>query len=253
LMQMRSRVLMDPSVISLQKLAGGATSSPVRTDQIAAAYGGALAASQLKDHARAESHALQALRLLGGPALSEPQAELALHLLLAEVRLAGANPTGALQALAAAPAGLGARPRLLMGAQAALDQQRLQPRTDESDGSELRRQTEALQTWVADLPQDAAAWQLLSGTSEAIGLRLRSLRAGAEAQAARGDLTGAIDRMRAAQSAARTASVGQDFIEASVIDSRMRQLVAERRRLVLEMREASGQRTPRDPNEPPPT
>jgi len=253
LMQMRSRVLMDPSVISLQKLAGGATSSPVRTDQIAAAYGGALAASQLKDHARAESHALQALRLLSAPTVPEPQAELALHLLLAEVRLAGANPTGALQALAAAPAGLGARPRLLMGAQAALDQQRLQPRTDESDGSELRRQTEALQTWVADLPQDAAAWQLLSGTSEAIGLRLRSLRAGAEAQAARGDLTGAIDRMRAAQSAARTASVGQDFIEASVIDSRMRQLVAERRRLVLEMREASGQRTPRDPNEPPPT
>ena len=253
LMQMRSRVLMDPSVISLQKLAGGATSSPVRTDQIAAAYGGALAASQLKDHARAESHALQALRLLSAPTVPEPQAELALHLLLAEVRLAGANPTGALQALAAAPAGLGARPRLLMGAQAALDQQRLQPRTDESDGSELRRQTEALQTWVADLPQDAAAWQLLSGTSEAIGLRLRSLRAGAEAQAARGDLTGAIDRMRAAQSAARTATVGQDFIEASVIDSRMRQLVAERRRLVLEMREASGQRTPRDPNEPPPT
>ena len=105
---------------------------------------------------------------------------------------------------------------------------------------------------MADQPQDAAAWQLLSGTSEAIGLRLRSLRAGAEAQAARGDLTGAIDRMRAAQSAARTASEGQDFIEASVIDSRMRQLVAERRRLVLEMREASGQRSPRDPNEPPP-
>jgi hypothetical protein len=44
--------------------------------------------------------------------------------------------------------------------------------------------------------------------------------------------------------------VGQDFIEASVIDSRMRQLVAERRRLVLELREASGQRNPREPAEP---
>lgn len=250
LMQMRARVLMDASVVSLQKLAGGATSSPVRIDQVAAAYGGAFAASQLKDHARAESQALQALRLLGAVTPREPQAELALQLLLAEVRLAGANPNGALQALAAAPADLGARPRLLLAAQAALDQQRLQPGTD---GSELRRQTEALQTWVAAQPQDAAAWQLLSGTSEAIGLRLRSLRAGAEAQAARGDLTGAIDRMRAAQSAARSASVGQDFIEASVIDSRMRQLVAERRRLVLEMREASGQRSPREPGEPPPT
>ena len=249
LMQMRARVLMDSSVVSLQKLAGGATSSPVRIEQVAAAYGGALAASQLKDHALAESHAERALRLLGAVSPPEPQAELALHLLLADVRLARANPTGALQTLAAAPAGLGARPRLLLAAQAALDQQRLQPGTD---GAELRRQTEALQTWVAAQPQDAAAWQLLAGTAEAIGLRLRSLRAGAEAQAARGDLTGAIDRMRAAQSAARTASEGQDFIEASVIDSRMRQLVAERRRLVLEMREANGQRSPRDPNEPPP-
>jgi len=250
LMQMRARVLMDPGVASLQKLAGGATSSPVRIDQVAAAYAGAFAASQLKDHARAESLALQALRLASTVTPTEPQAELALHMLLAEVRLAGGNPDGALQAQAAAPAGLGARPRLLLSAQAALDQQRLQPGTDPG---ELRRQTEALQTWVAAQPQDAAAWQLLAGTSDAIGLRLRSLRAGAEAQAARGDLTGAIDRMRAAQSAARTASVGQDFIEASVIDSRMRQLVAERRRLVLEMREASGQRSPRDPNEPPPT
>ena len=252
LMQMRARVLMDPGVVSLQKLAGGATSSPVRIDQVAAAYGGALAASQLKDHAQAESHASQALRLSGAVAPAEPQAELALHLLLAEVRLAGANPTGALQALAAAPAGLGVRPRLLLAAQAALDQQRLQRPQPGIEPTELRRQTEALQTWVADQPQDAAAWQLLAATSDAIGLRLRSLRAGAEAQAARGDLTGAIDRMRAAQSAARPATEGQDFIEASVIDSRMRQLVAERRRLVLEMREASGQRTPRDPNEPPP-
>jgi beta-barrel assembly-enhancing protease len=241
---------MDLSVVSLQKLAGGASSPPVAIDQVAAAYAGALAASQLRDPARAESHALQALRLLNTVTPAEPQAELALHLLLAEVRLAGANPTGALQALAAAPAGLGARPRLLLAAQAALDQQRQRPGID---GSELRRQTEALQTWVAGQPQDAAAWQLLAGTSEAIGLRLRSLRAGAEAQAARGDLNGAIDRMRAAQSAARTASVGQDFIEASVIDSRMRQLVAERRRLVLELREASGQRNPREPDDLPPT
>jgi predicted Zn-dependent protease len=250
LMQMRARVLMDPSTASLQKLAGGGTSSPLRMDQVVAAYGGALAASQLKDHAQAEAHALQALRLAGTLTPAEPQAGLALQLLLAEIRLANANPGGALQALAGSPADLGPRPRLLLSAQAALDQQRLQPATDRA---ELRRQTEALQTWVAAQPQDAAAWQLLSATSDALGLRLRSLRAGAEAQAARGDLTGAIDRMRAAQSAARTASEGQDFIEASVIDSRMRQLVAERRRLVLEMREASGQRSPRDPNEPPPT
>ena len=260
LMQMRARVLMDPAITSLQKLAGGETSSPVRKDQVAAAYAGALAASQLKDHVRADAHARLALKLQAGTTPAEPQADLALQLLLAEVRLAGANPGGALQALAAAPAGLGARPRLLLAAQAALDQQRLQPGTGGTNSTggtgganapELRRQTEALQTWVAAEPQDAAAWQLLSATADAIGLGLRSLRAGAEAQAARGDITGAIDRMRAAQSAARTASVGQDFIEASVIDSRMRQLVAQRRQLALELREAQGGRAPREPNELP--
>ena len=254
LMQMRARALMDASIISLQKLAGGATSSPVRIDQVAAAYAGALASSQLKDHAKAKAHAEEALRLGATVTPADPQAELALHLLRAEVALAGADPAGALRALAAAPSGLGARPRLLLAAQAALDQQRLQPGSEGGGGGggELRRQTEALQTWVAAQPQDAAAWQLLAATAEAIGLRLRALRAGAEAQAARGDVNGAIDRMRAAQSAARTASVGQDFIEASVIDSRMRQLVALRRQLVLEMRETQGSRAPREPDELPP-
>ena len=98
--------------------------------------------------------------------------------------------------------------------------------------------------------QDAAAWDLLAGTAGAIGLKLRSLRAGAEAQAARGDVGGAIDRLRAAQAASRSATVGQDFIEASVIDARLRQLQAQRRQLALEMREANGGRSPRDIGHP---
>jgi hypothetical protein len=50
-----------------------------------------------------------------------------------------------------------------------------------------------------------------------------------------GDINGAIDRLRAAQAATRTAA-GQDFIEASVIDARMRQLMAQKRQLALEAR-----------------
>ena len=99
----------------------------------------------------------------------------------------------------------------------------------------LRDVTESLQTWVAEHPQDASAWGLLGSTSEAIGLRLRSLRAQAEARAAVGDLTGAIDRLRAGQDAARHAS-GQDFIEASVIDTRLRELQGQRRQLAIEAR-----------------
>jgi hypothetical protein len=61
------------------------------------------------------------------------------------------------------------------------------------------------------------------------------MRAAAEARAAVGDLLGAVDRLRAAQAASRTAA-GQDFIEASIIDARMRQLMAQRRQLALEAR-----------------
>ncbi len=83
---------------------------------------------------------------------------------------------------------------------------------------------------------------MLASTSDAIGLRLRSLRANAEARAADGDLNGAIDRFRAAQTAARTASAGQDFIEASIIDARLRDLLGQRRQLALEMRGNRGGR-----------
>jgi len=118
--------------------------------------------------------------------------------------------------------------------------------------SELRRATEDLQTWVTDQPGDAPAWELLARTADAAGLKLRSMRASAEARAAVGDLTGAIDRLRAAQGQARSVS-GQDFIEASVIDARLRRLTAERRQIALDARgESRGGRDLPDPDAPPP-
>ena len=73
----------------------------------------------------------------------------------------------------------------------------------------------------------------LAADGKILGLRLRSLRAGAEAQAARGDLTGAIDRMRSGlrQSRGREA----DPVEASVIDARLRTMLYERRQRFSEM------------------
>ena len=104
-----------------------------------------------------------------------------------------------------------------------------------------------LQSWVAEHRQDAAAWSLLARTSEALGLRLRALRAQAEVRAAQGDLGAAIDRLRAAQATSRTAA-GADFIEASVIDARLRELLQQRRQLAAELR---GNRRPGDGEEPP--
>ena len=65
----------------------------------------------------------------------------------------------------------------------------------------LRDSTEALQTWVSEHPQDALAWGDLAATSGVLGLKLRAMRAAAEAQLSLGDLQGAIDRMRAAHDA----------------------------------------------------
>jgi predicted Zn-dependent protease len=113
----------------------------------------------------------------------------------------------------------------------------------------LKTSTEALQTWLADAPQDPLAWELLAGTSQALGMQLRSLRASAEARAAVGDLTGAIDRLRVAQQASRGA-VGQDFIEGSVIDTRLRQINAQRRQLALDAREQRGGAGRDGPEEP---
>ena len=104
-----------------------------------------------------------------------------------------------------------------------------------------------LQSWVAEHRQDAAAWSLLARTSEALGLRLRALRAQAEVRAAQGDLGADIDRLRSAQATSRTAA-GADFIEASVIDARLRELLQQRRQLAAELR---GNRRPGDGEEPP--
>ena len=101
-----------------------------------------------------------------------------------------------------------------------------------------------MQTWVAEHRADAGAWALLAQCAEMLGLRLRSLRAEAEARAALGDINGAMDRLRAAQRAARNFSATPDFIEASIIDTRLRELTAQRRAQLAEARGERGRQEP---------
>ncbi len=241
LMQARSRVLMDPSATSLARWASGESSSREPLDHHAARYAGALA-RLLQGNAKAsEAMALEGLHVAQQLAPREPMAERAFALLQAQARLASGDAPGALGLLALRPAhepGRTERPVLLARAQAAL-QWRASPDAPAAQAlPELRRATEDLQTWVAEHTQDAQAWELLSSTAQACGLRLRSMRAGAEARAIVGDYNGAIDRLRIAQAATRGANAasGQDFIEASVIDARLRQLQAERRQIALDAR-----------------
>jgi len=244
LMQARSRVLMDESAQGLHRL-NGASSSPVLGDRVGALYAGAMAASLLKEHARAETQATEALQLAATAAPREPGAERAITLLQAQVRLARGDAAAALAALDSLGSAATERAPMLLRAQAGLSQHQRQPGTP---STHLRASTEALQTWLADHPQDANAWELLASTSGALGLRLRAMRADAEARAAVGDLSRAMDRLRAAQQVSRTAT-GQDFIEASVIDARLRQIGATRRQLALELRGDTSRRVP-GPDEP---
>jgi predicted Zn-dependent protease len=132
------------------------------------------------------------------------------------------------------------RPAMLLRAQVALAA---------GDEAAVRQSTEALQTWVSEHRLDATAWQALSHCAEQQGQPLRAVRAAAEAQAAIGNIQGAMDRLRAGQQLARRGAVGNDFIEASVIDSRLRDLQVQRRELMAEQR-GSGRRGGDDDNRP---
>lgn len=233
LMQSRAKVLGERNVQGLQRFEEQAAASgplPLR-ERLQALYAGALAATFTRNAAGAERLAAEAVSLLQAASPRDAASERDAQLLLAQVRVARGEPALALKTLDGL-AGDGGRPLVLLRAQAQLD---LQRQLGAAQLVALRQSTETLQTWVADHPQDAAAWQLLAQSADAVGLKLRALRAGAEAQAAIGDLNGAIDRLRAGQTAAKGAA-GQDFIEASVIDARLRELQGQRRALQLEAR-----------------
>jgi predicted Zn-dependent protease len=238
LMQARARVLMDPGAQSLARLSGQ-SSSPLVVERIPARRAGAMAAHRLNDPARAERQATEAREMAATLPRRDLHAERALALMHAEIRQAAGDTPGALALLDALPPAPADAPRsaarapMLMRAQLLLDLHRARPG---SEAQALRASTETLQTWLSEHRHDATAWERLSGTAEALGQRLRSLRAAAEARAALGDLPGAIDRFRVAQQASRDDAGPQDFIEASVIDVRLRQLVAQRRELQLEAR-----------------
>jgi beta-barrel assembly-enhancing protease len=92
-----------------------------------------------------------------------------------------------------------------------------------------------LRQQVQSTPYDAQAWNLLASLLALQGQKLPSLRAEGEAQLARMDLQGALDRFRAAQDVARSSQLQPgDHIEASIVDTRVRELQAQLRELQLE-------------------
>ena len=85
---------------------------------------------------------------------------------------------------------------------------------------------------IAD--DDRAIREALSRALSPLGQGLQSLRADAESRYALGDLPGAIERLRAGRRLAGTASGAGDFVELSVIDSRLNTIEAQRRQQLLD-------------------
>jgi predicted Zn-dependent protease len=243
LMQARARALAASGADALRRLVEAAAVGS-RNDA-GGLYAGALAASKLGDHGRAQTLAQALASTVGTPSSDSTTASqgparcsLPVTLLRAELALARGNPSaaqGLLETCAPAPP---TRAALLLRAQAdavSLTQAREGKRESTAQALALRASVQDLQTWLASHPQDAAAWGVLARGADALGLTLRALRAQAEERAALGDLDAAIDRLRGAQQVARQRG-REDFIEASVIDARLRQFEAQRRQRAADMR-----------------
>ena len=209
----RAKVLMKPGVdVWRQSLnepqdAGFAARPPAK--KIAAWYTAALSGVQLQDYKAARAAAEQLKPLVKGDLAAERLAQL----LAAEVEMAAGDAQAALREVDASPQKVTVdtgRPELVMRTQALLQLQR----TPEVTGT--------LQTWVAAHPKDSGIWLLLSRAWAQQNQPLRAIRAEGEAQVANYDYAAAVDRFRAGQDMARKG--GADFVEASIIDTRLREV-----------------------------
>ncbi|WP_239061743.1 M48 family metalloprotease [Ideonella livida] len=237
LMQGRARALVDRSEQAWRRLQDSASAAAPagqpETTRLGQHYAAALASLQLREPERAEAFLRSAQALEGGRLATLPAVAGVLDLLQLEVSALRQGP----QALALLQDGgaLAARPgraALLARAQAGLLLRRHGVAGTEGV---LRRETQALQTWVIEHRRDVLAWQTLSQLAEAQGQTLRAQRAAAEAAAAQGDVVGAVDRFRAAQQSVQQ-DPKADYMEVAIVQSRLRELEAEKRRLLAEAR-----------------
>jgi predicted Zn-dependent protease len=175
-----------------------------------------MAASQLRDTALAR----RTWQRLQTVAATNPQAAQQVRWLGMELNLAARDMTAAqLLALGGSTAPL-RRPELLLQAQLA---------QQAGQAEALNTAAQGLQTWLANHPLDALAWQTLAGIYTAQNQGLRALRADAEVHAARLDYAAALDRLKAAQDQMRTSAApntSSAHIDASIIDTRHRQIEA---------------------------
>ncbi|MDD5030926.1 MAG: M48 family metalloprotease, partial [Rhodoferax sp.] len=198
MMTARAKVLSNPGVEALRSWQAQVQDTALATQPLARQagvwYGATLAATRLRDTASARSQ----LSHLQSLVAQQPDAAVPVRWLAAEIDLSARDRTRAqVRALADSLAHAAAttapvhwrRPELLLQAQAA-------QQANQADA--LSAAVQRLQSWLALQPQDALAWQWLASLHAAQDQPLRALRAEAEAQVARLDYAGALDRLKAA-------------------------------------------------------
>ncbi len=219
----RARVLSYPGVDLLRawmaepQTSGFASLSAPR--RAAVLYSAALAGERLREPGRAQDLAQQLITVAQGDAAASRQA----RLLAAEIALSAGQLSLASRLLAQDGRAKTGRPELLLGA-------RIQTRE-----GQFPQAVDLLQTWVAGHPRDAAAWQALAVAYRAQNEPLRAIRAEGEVQMAIYDFAGAVDRFKAARTVSGKGNLlPADHIEASIIDTRLRQAESRLREQALE-------------------
>ncbi len=215
MMSARAQVLGDPGVDSLramtteaQRIAANA-SAAADPRSVGALYAGVLASLKSRDFKSAQ---IFTDKLRAGLAGNTPdsQSSKTLALLQLEVALeAGQLPPDVAQIDISKTT---SRAALLLQSRALLA------------AGKPKDVASRLSTWVADHPKDSAAWRLLAVAYGNQNLTARAIRADAEAQVAQLDYPAALDRLRAAQAMLRSNPASGDFMDASIIDTRARQV-----------------------------
>lgn len=207
----RARVLSNARVESLRAaLAEGTAAQPqgrAAAQQAGILYAAALAASNLHEHVQAAALFAKLQSVVRADAKAAQQ----VRLLGAELALATGDARLARERLAAQAPDLSYRPVLFLWSQAM------------TQSAQPYQVSQQLQTWLATRPNDAQAWQLLSAAYAAQGQPVRALRAEAESYVARMDYAAAENRFKAAQDLLLK-SASPDHFEASIIDTRSRQM-----------------------------
>jgi predicted Zn-dependent protease len=213
----RAKVLSNPGVDLLRSYVAAEALRPDnnnRAKEAGVVYAAALAHMKLRD----TKAALALTRRLSELTAGNPEAMRQTQLLIAQISLE-AGDAGPAEALAEASA----RPELILSSQARIR------------SGHAAQASDKLQTWVTLHPKDSLAWQILSQAWAAQGQPLRAVRAEGEAQAAHMDWQAALDRFRAAQELSRKPGAGsRDFIEASIVDARAREMSSLLREQALE-------------------